>query len=59
MPDLYDESDRELYMLICGGETVEIDKSILVKNANDIAVKVTLEPDQNYRKIIQMVNNAI
>ena len=34
------------------GETITIDKSILVNNINNISVKVTLEPEEHYKKII-------
>lgn len=41
------------------GETVTIDRSIRVKNANDIPVKVTFEPVGNFKKIIEMFDKEV
>ena len=39
------------------GQSTIIDKSILVKNVNNISVKVNLEADDNYKKIVEIFDN--
>ncbi len=39
------------------GKTTTIDKSILVKNVNNISIKASLEPDDRYKKIIEIFDN--
>jgi len=41
------------------GETITIDRSILVKNVNNVSVRVNLEPDEIYEKIIEIYDNEI
>jgi len=42
---------------VAEGETVTIEKTILVNNVNEVPITVTLEPDFRYKKIIDIPNN--
>lgn len=41
------------------GQTIEIDRSIRVKNVNNITIKVTLEPTENFKKIITLIDKEV
>jgi flagellar basal body-associated protein FliL len=41
------------------GDTVTIQKSIQVNNVNDIPIKVSLEPQNHYKKIIEIIDNDL
>jgi len=41
------------------GETVTIDKSILVKNVNNITIKATLQTDKLFSEIIELIDEEV
>ncbi len=55
----YGEGRVILRPVVPEGETVTIDRTIRVKNVNDIPVKVTFEPTERFKKIIQLIDEEI
>ena len=41
------------------GETVTIDRSIRLRNINDIPIKVTLEPTERFGRIVEMLDKEV
>jgi len=55
----YGESKVILKPEVPEGETVQIERSIRVKNVNDIPIKVTFEPTENFKKIATMIDEEV
>lgn len=45
-----------LYPEISGGKTATIEKTILVKNVNDVSINIKLETDENSTKFIKIID---